>query len=102
MSVAERFDANGLLDKIAKKFGAKVGAPMKAPGATVAERKLAEGGKVDGRTLRKTGRTELFSARVSKQTKDAFQAYASEHDLLLGEVLEFALDALVQSKKSKG
>ena len=102
MSVAERFDANGLLDKIAKKFGAKVGAPMKAPGATVAERKLAEGGKVDGRTLRKTGRTELFSARVRADTKQAYAAYARDNDLLLGEVIEQAFEALLQVKKSKG
>jgi len=97
--VVERFDANGLLDQLAKKFGAKAGAPMKAPGATVAERKLAEGGKVDGRTLRKTGRTELFTARMRKETKDALHGYARDHDLLLGEVIELAFAALVESKR---
>ena len=46
--------------------------------------------------------TLCVEALLPIATKEAFQAYASEHALLLGEVLEFALDALVQSKKSKG
>jgi len=44
------------------------------------------------RTLRKTGGTELFSARVSKETSESIRAYAKELDLLLGELLEAFAD----------
>ena len=87
----ERFDANSLMEQLANKF-------RKTPGTTIEDRKRAEGGKVDGRTLRKTGRTELFSARVRPETKAALQAYASDKGLLLGEVLEHALAALLTKK----
>ena len=75
---------SGLADAFAK-LGKKF---RKTAGATVEDRKLAEGGKIDGRTLRKTGRTELFSARVTKETNEVIRAYAKEHGLLLGELLE--------------
>ena len=64
--MTERWDTSKLVEGLRDKFGTKA-ASAKTPGATLAERKLAEGGKVDGRTLRKTGRTELFSARLRKE-----------------------------------
>lgn len=73
--------------------------PAKLPGTTVAERKRSEGEKIDGRTLRATGRTELFSARVTEATKAALHDYAREHDILLGEVLERAVVALLGKKR---
>ena len=84
----------GLFEKLGKKF-------RKTAGATVEDRKLAEGGKIDGRTLRRTGRTELFSARVTKETKEGLQAYGKERGLLLGEVLDEVL-ALLQKSKKRG
>ena len=98
--MTERWDTAKLVEGLRGKF--QKPAAEKSTGSTLAERKLAEGGKVDGRTLRKTGRTELFSARLRKETKDAVHAYAREHDLLVAEVIEHAFAALLDSKKREG
>lgn len=68
-----------------------------AKGMSLADRFEAEargGGKIDGRSLRRTGRTEQLAVRVTAKTKEAYQAYAARHDILLAEVLERALAAL--------
>ena len=95
--MTERWDTAKLGEGLRVKFQKPA-----AEKSTLAERKLAEGGKVDGRTLRKTGRTELFSARLRKETKDALHGYAREHDLLVAEVIEHAFAALLDSKKREG
>lgn len=50
--------------------------------------------KVDGRSLRKTGRTEQFNVRLKADTKRAIQQLADENDWLIGEVIEHAVAAL--------
>ena len=50
--------------------------------------------KVDGRSLRKTGRTEQFNVRLKADTKLAIQRLADENDWLIGEVIEHAIAAL--------
>jgi hypothetical protein len=93
--VVEKWGDAGLFEKLGKVM-------RKTPGTTVRDRARREdsSGKIDGRTLRKTGRTELFSARVTVETKDGLQAYAKEQKLLLGELLE-ALVAVCEGASLK-
>lgn len=53
-----------------------------------------EGPKVDGRSLRKTGRTEQFNVRLRSETKQDIQALADSNGWLIAEVIEKALEAL--------
>ena len=90
--MSEKFDGLGLeniTQKLTNRFGGSV---------TVADRKLGDGEKIDRRTLRKTGRTELFSARVTAETKAALKTYADANNMLLGEVLERALALLTKTR----
>ena len=57
--------------------------------------------KIDGRTLRKTGRTEQLNVRVAAETKGEIVALANAHDWLIGEVIEKAIAAL-KSKMDAG
>lgn len=55
--------------------------------------------KVDGRTLRKTGRTHQVNVRLKQETKDAIQRVAAAKNWLIGEVIEHAV-ALLESQLS--
>ena len=91
--MAENFDGDKGLAKLREKKYGEVGQ------VTVNQRKLADGDAgVDRRTLRKTGRVELFSARVTAETKKGLHAYAKAHNKLLGEVLEDALELLLKKR----
>ena len=50
------------------------------------------GEKVDKRSLRKTGRTEQFATRVSKEWLEKVKGIAENENLKLVEVLEKLLD----------
>ena len=50
------------------------------------------GEKVDKRTLRRTGRTEQFATRVSKEWLEKVKEVARKENLKLVEVLERLLD----------
>ncbi len=50
--------------------------------------------RIDGRTLRRTGRTIGFSTRVSPEFEFRIKRYAAQHNMMIVEVLERALDAL--------
>lgn len=50
------------------------------------------GEKVDKRTLRKTGRTEQFATRVSKEWLEKVKGMAERENLKLVEVLEKLLE----------
>lgn len=50
--------------------------------------------KVDGRTLRRTGRTQQVNIRLKQQTKDSIQRIATAQDWLIGEVIEHAVTLL--------
>ena len=50
--------------------------------------------KIDGRALRKTGRTHQVNVRLKQQTKDAIQRIATANDWLIGEVIEHAVTML--------
>ena len=52
------------------------------------------GQKIDGRSLRRTGRTHQVNVRLTESTKHAIQRIASARDLLIGEVIEQAVAAL--------
>lgn len=54
---------------------------------------IASGEKVDGRTLRKTGRTEQFATRVSPEFHNRLKEIAKRDSLMLVEVLERAVEA---------
>ena len=50
-------------------------------------------GRIDGRSLRKTGRTVQFATRVSMEFDDRLRRLAQRDGLKLCEVLERALEA---------
>lgn len=61
---------------------------------------LPQDGRIDGRTLRRSGRTVQFATRVSPGFDERVRRIALRDGLLLVEVLERALDAYeVSSKK---
>lgn len=55
--------------------------------------------RVDGRSLRKTGRTEQFNVRVKAETKQEIQRLSDANDWLIGEVIEQAVSALSEKLK---
>lgn len=55
--------------------------------------------RIDGRTLRKTGRTVQFATRVSLDFDDRLRRIAQREGIKLVEVLEHALDVYELSKK---
>jgi hypothetical protein len=57
------------------------------------------GEKVDKRTLRKTGRTEQFATRVSKEWLEQVKGIAEKENLKLVEVLERMLENYQNHKK---
>ena len=66
--MSETFDGN-LMRRLSSKFG---GAPRKTRGASLADRLVIEKeerGRIDGRTLRRTGRTEQFAAASDKRNQ---------------------------------
>jgi hypothetical protein len=56
-------------------------------------------GRIDGRTLRKTGRTVQFATRVSLEFDDRLRRLAQGDGLKLCEVLERALEAYEASRR---
>jgi hypothetical protein len=54
--------------------------------------------RIDGRTLRKTGRTVQFATRVSMEFDDRLRRLAQRDGLKLCEVLERALEAYEASR----
>jgi len=56
------------------------------------------GGKVDKRSLRKTGRTEQFATRVSKEWLEKVKGIAEKENLKLVEVLEKMLENYEKKK----
>ena len=50
-------------------------------------------GRIDGRTLRRSGRTVQFATRVSQEFDERVRGIAVREGLLLVEVLEKALEA---------
>ena len=57
------------------------------------------GGKVDKRTLRKTGRTEQFATRVKKEWLEKVRGMAEKENLKLVEVLEKMLEQYEKHRK---
>lgn len=58
-------------------------------------------GRIDGRTLRRSGRTVQFATRVSPEFDERVRQIALRDGLLLVEVLERALDAYERSARKK-
>ena len=58
-------------------------------------------GRIDGRTLRRSGRTVQFATRVSPEFDERVRRIALRDGLLLVEVLERALDAYEHSGKKE-
>ena len=75
----------------------------KTKGASVADRlqlERQELAKLDGRSLRATGRTEQLNLRLTAETKDKIQAIATEKSMKLAEVIERAIAALERELKT--
>src|SRR3712207_3022289 len=58
-------------------------------------------GRIDGRTLRQSGRTVQFATRVSPEFDERVRRIVMRDGLLLVEVLERALDAYEHSSKEE-
>ena len=57
------------------------------------------GDKIDKRTLRKTGRTEQFATRVSKEWLGKVKGISEKENLKLVEVLEKSLECYEKHRK---
>jgi hypothetical protein len=57
-----------------------------------------QGGRIDGRRLRRTGRTVQLATRVSMEFDDRLRRAAQRDGLLLCEVLERALEVYERSR----
>ena len=57
--------------------------------------------RMDGRTMRRSGRTVQFATRVSPEFDERIRQIAMRERLLLVEVLEHALDAYEASRKEE-
>ena len=57
--------------------------------------------RLDGRTMRRSGRTVQFATRVSPDFDERVRQIAMRDGMLLVEVLERALEAYEQSKEKK-
>ena len=56
--------------------------------------------RLDGRTMRRSGRTVQFATRVSPEFDDRIRQIALRDGMLLVEVLEHALDAYEKTRRS--
>lgn len=56
-------------------------------------------GRIDGRTLRRSGRTVQFATRVSPEFDERIRQIAKRDGMLLVEVLEQALNALEAKRR---
>lgn len=63
------------------------------------EAAASQPGRIDGRTMRRSGRTVQFATRVSPEFDERIRQIAMREGMLLVEVLERALDAYEASKK---
>jgi len=64
-----------------------------------AEAAASQPGRMDGRTMRRSGRTVQFATRVSPEFDERIRQIAMREGMLLVEVLECALDAYEASQK---
>jgi hypothetical protein len=60
----------------------------------------ARPGRLDGRTMRRSNRTVQFATRVSPEFDERIRQIALRDGMLLVEVLEHALEAYEQRKRS--
>jgi len=60
---------------------------------------IANGDKVDGRTLKATGRNQQFATRVTKEWHEKVKGIAERDGLMLVEVLERAVDAYERERE---
>jgi hypothetical protein len=73
--------------------------PAKSLASSESRRQASHEGRIDGRSLRKTGRTVQFATRVSEDFDDRLRQIAQRDGIKLVEVLERALDAYEASIK---
>jgi hypothetical protein len=93
------------LEEASRNLSAPEVAPVEAPVHVVA-RKLEpaveqprERSRIDGRSLRRTGRTLQLATRVSWEFDERLRRIAQRDDLKLVEVLERGLDAYEAARK---
>lgn len=77
--------------------------PLRRPDAKATHLETAsrEHGRLDGRSLRKSGRLIPFATRVSPDFDDRLRNIAQRDGLLLVEVLEYGLDAYEAARKQR-
>ena len=65
------------------------------------EAAASQPGRMDGRTMRRSGRTVQFATRVSPEFDERIRQIAMREGLLLVEVLERALDSYEAGRKKE-
>jgi predicted HicB family RNase H-like nuclease len=62
---------------------------------------MSETAKVDGRSLRATGRTHQFATRIKEETHRRMRILAAEDGITLGELIERAVAAYERDRKAQ-
>jgi hypothetical protein len=75
---------------------------LAAPEVAPAVSTTPEATAMSRKTRKKTGRTVLFSTRVSEEFDREFRATAEQDNLLLTRLLELALDAYRKQRGGRG
>jgi hypothetical protein len=73
---------------------------MNARQAEVAKAEAAKFEKVDGRSLRKTGRTHPFSTHIKRETHNEMKRIVARDGITIGELIEKAIEAYEAARRT--
>ncbi len=88
-----------------KKKKNRLGAPpprTETPDNLIEPETAAATSKTDKRSLRKTGMTEQFNTRLTKECLKKLRAVAKEDGRTIGKTIERALDIYIKHRKGNG
>ncbi len=68
--------------------------PAEPPAVPPSLPPVPDAGKMDGRSLRATGRTSAISTRITKRHKALIYNLAKKHNLMIAEIIERGAEAL--------
>jgi len=73
--------------------------PVASASAITSPRPRVGESRIDGRSLRKTGRTVQFATKVSPEYDEKFRSIAARDSLVFGDLLEKSLAAYEAARK---